>query len=84
MKLSIYYIFNSQKIINSRWWGSQIEINQHNYEVRLKEKPVDTSKILHQNKTRSTGSAGKGIDPNFAIIGTGVSGKCRCVTPEGT
>ena len=43
-------------------------------EVGLKEKP-DTSKRLHQNKTRSTGSAGEGLDPKFAIIGTaGASG----------
>ena len=55
-------------------------------EVALKEsqKTLDTSKILHRNKTRSTRSVGKGHDPNFAIIGTADSGKCRCVTPEGT
>ena len=26
--------------------------------------------LIHQNKTQSTGSVGKGLDPNFAIIGT--------------
>ena len=43
-------------------------------------------KILHQNKTRSTGNAGKGLHPNFAIIETADSGKVQdwCVTPEGT
>ena len=31
-------------------------------EVGLKEKPEDTSKRLHQNKTRSTGSVDKGLN----------------------
>ena len=31
-------------------------------EVGLKEKPLDTSKRLQQNKTRSIVSAGKGLD----------------------
>ena len=40
--------------------------------IDSKEKPEDIRYIkrLHQNKTRSIGSAGKGLDPNFAIIGT--------------
>ena len=33
------------------------------------QKKLDKSKILHRNKTQSTGSAGKRLDPNFAIIG---------------
>ena len=45
------------------------------------QKTLDTSKRLHQNKTWSTGSAGKGLDPNFAIIGTADSGKCRSPPP---
>ena len=31
-------------------------------DVGLKEKTLDTSKILHQNKTRSTGSVDKGLN----------------------
>ena len=31
-------------------------------EVGLKEKPEGTSKRLHRNETRSTGSMGKGLD----------------------
>ena len=47
------------------------------------QKTLDTSKRLHQNKTRSTGSVGKWLYPNFAIIGTTDSGKCRYITHEG-
>ena len=56
------------------------------YVVGLKENPEDTStsKRLHRNKIRSTGSMGKGLDPNVDIIGTADLGKCRCVSPEGT
>ena len=41
------------------------------------QKTLDTSKRLHQNKTLSTGSAGKGLNLNFAIIGTADSGKVQ-------
>ena len=56
-------------------------------EVGLKERPEDTRYIqrLHQNKSRSTGSAGKGFDSQLlSLLGAAYSGKCRCVTPEGT
>ena len=42
---------------------------------------LDTSKGLHRIKTRSTGSAGKGFDSNFAMIGTADSETCRVITP---
>ena len=44
-------------------------------------KRLDTSKRLHQNKTRSTGRTWSQF---IAIIGSADSGKCRCVKPEGT
>ena len=39
------------------------------YAVGLKENPEDTStsKRLHRNKIRSTGSTGKGLDPNVIM-----------------
>ena len=36
---------------------------------------LDTSKILHRNKTRSTGSGAKDLIPNFAFIGPIVEAK---------
>ena len=46
------------------------------------QKILDILKRLNQSKTWSTGSAGKGLDLNFAIImiiGTADPGKRRCV-----
>ena len=58
-------------------WLNWVDEDDDEDEVGLKEKPEDTtctSKILHRNKTRSTGSVDKGLHPNFlpslAIIGT--------------
>ena len=51
------------------------------------QKTLDTSKRLHRNKTRRTGSVGKGLDPNFAIIGNcrlGESAGASCLkAPSG-
>ena len=55
------------------------------YVVGLKENPEDTStsKRLHRNKIRSTGSMGKGLDPNVSIIGTAESaGVSRLKAPS--
>ena len=50
-------------------------------EVDLKEKPEDTGYI--KIRPEAPAVRAKEFDPNFAIIGTADSGKCRCVAPEG-
>ena len=51
-------------------------------EVGLKEKAEDTRYI--KMITSKLGVWAKELDPNITMSGTADSGKCRCVTPEGT
>ena len=53
-------------------------------EVGLKEKPEDTKIDYIEIRPEAPGVRAKELDPNFAIIGTADSEKCRCITPEGT
>ena len=57
-------------------------------EVGLKEKPEDRYMYIKKDyikmRPEAPGVRAKDLIPNFAIIGTADSGKCRCVTAEGT
>ena len=64
-------------------WLNWVDEDDDEDEAGLKETPLDKSKRLHRNKTRSTGSVDKGLKLTWsqfiAIIGIADSDKCRYV-----
>ena len=78
-RIWIYWIFYDHLSVHSLlaklgWWGWLMRMR---LAWKKSQNTLDTSKRLHQNKTWSTGSAGKGLDPNFDIFGTADSGKVQ-------
>ena len=49
-------------VLRAHSWLNWVDEDDDEDEVGLKEKPEDTSKRLHRNKTRSTGSVDKGLN----------------------
>ena len=49
-------------LLRAHSWLNWVDDDDDEDEVGLKEKTLDTSKRLHRNKTRSTGSVDKGLN----------------------